>query len=101
MKSLVYQHSKFAEKDLEDIFDYTHQKFGLDQAILYVLSFNEVFTLISQNPKLGIDRNEIKKGLKSFVYKSHIILYRIITNKIRIVRVLRGSRDLPGHLKSV
>jgi toxin ParE1/3/4 len=101
MKSLVYQLSEIAGKDLEDIFDYTHQKFGLNQAILYVLSFDEVFTLISKNPKLGINRNEIKNGLKSFVYKSRIIFYRIITNKIRIVRVLHGSRDLPRHLKSV
>ena len=101
MVSFVYMLSKIAEKDLEDIFDYTHREFGLDQAILYVLSIDEVFTLISQNPKLGIDRNEIKKGLKSFVFKSHIIFYRIITNKIRIVRVLHGSRDLSKQLKSV
>ena len=101
MKSIVYQLSEIAEKDLEDIFDYTHQEFGLDQAILYVLSFDEVFTLISQNQKLCIDRNEIKKGLKSFLYKSHVIFYRTIKNEIRIVRVLHGSRDLPRHLKSV
>lgn len=101
MKSLIYQLSKTAEKDLEFIFDYTHQKFGLDQAILDVFSYAEVFTLIAQNPKLGIDRNEIKKGLKSFVYKSHVVFYRVMKTKISIVRVLHGSRDLPRHLKSV
>jgi toxin ParE1/3/4 len=31
--------SQEADKDLEDIFDYTVDKFGLEQAVAYVIGF--------------------------------------------------------------
>ncbi|WP_316912304.1 type II toxin-antitoxin system RelE/ParE family toxin [Aquimarina agarilytica] len=54
---------------------------------------------LSENPKVGKDRSEIKMELVSFPYGSHIIFYRIFKNHIRIVRVLYGGRDLVKFLK--
>lgn len=42
---LPYELSKEADKDIEDIFDYTEDKFGADQAIVYVMGFEELSTL--------------------------------------------------------
>jgi toxin ParE1/3/4 len=89
-----YVLSQEADKDLEDIFDYTADKFGVSQAIEYVSSFDEVFIHLSINPKLGRERNEIKRGLRSPVKDSHVIFYRVMQNHIRIVRVLHASRDV-------
>lgn len=93
MKKVIL--SKAADIDLEDIFDYTLEEFGLDQAIFYVSGFDEVFGVISGNPEIGRERKEIREGLRSFSKERHVIFYRILNDHIRIVRILHGSRDLP------
>lgn len=90
--------SKAADADLEDIFDYTLEEFGLDQAISYVSGFDDVFETISENPEIGRDRKEIIEELRSLAKDRHIIFYRILSNHIRIVRILHGSRDFPKFL---
>lgn len=87
--------SEFADKDLEDIFDYTRLNFGFDQAEKYLLEIEDVFQNLVENPKSGRKRNEIKEGLYSFPKDNHVIFYRILDLHIRIVRVLHGSRDIP------
>ncbi len=96
-----YVLSQEADKDLEGIFDYTADKFGVSQAIAYVSSFDEVFIHLSANPKLGRERNEIRQGLRSLVKESHVIFYRIMKNNIRIVRVLHASRDVVNFIPPI
>jgi len=86
-----------ADKDLEDIFSYTDEEYGLNQAIKYLTELEDVFEQLVENPELGRERNEIKKGLRSFPKGSHVVFYRILVKHIRIVRILHGSRDLPKH----
>ncbi len=86
-----------ADQDLEAIFIYTEEEFGSDQAVKYLIELEDVFERLVVNPELGKERNEIKKGLRSFPSGAHIVFYRILTKHIRIVRVLHGSRDLPKH----
>lgn len=83
-----------ASHDLEDIFDYTRNKFGVDQAIQYVSEFEILFETLLANPDIGKNRDEIKPGLKSFPKTSHIVFYRVLPDHVRIVRVLHGSRDI-------
>ena len=90
-----YQLSTAADHDLEEIFDYTVEEFGLDQAIKYVSEFEPVFEQLVKNPEMGRNRNEIKAGLRSFPKESHIVFYRILHDHIWIVRILHGSRDIP------
>lgn len=89
-----YRLSQEADQDLEDIFDYTAREFGIDQAVSYVCGFEEVFVSLAANPGLGRKRDEIRKGLRSFVKESHTIFYRVLKDHINIVRVLHGSRDI-------
>lgn len=97
-KPVQYELSEQADGDLEDIFDYTEEEFGQDQAVNYLLGLEILFERLVVNPKLGRTRNEIKRGLYSISYQEHIVFYRF-TQNIRIVRVLHGSRDLPRFLK--
>ncbi|MGV8092914.1 MAG: type II toxin-antitoxin system RelE/ParE family toxin [Mangrovibacterium sp.] len=90
----TYRLSGEADRDLEDIFDYTNRQFGIDQAIDYVSGFEEVFVSLATNPELGRKRDEIRKGLRSFVKGSHTIFYRVLKSHIRIVRILHGCRDI-------
>ncbi|WP_312206360.1 type II toxin-antitoxin system RelE/ParE family toxin [Epilithonimonas hominis] len=97
MSRKIYILSEIADKDLEDIFDYTFDEFGFDQAEKYLLEIEEIFQNLIINPQIGKKRDEIKQGLYSFPKDNHIIFYRILDNHIRIVRVLHGSRDIPKY----
>jgi toxin ParE1/3/4 len=90
-----YELSQEADNDLQDIYDYTEDKFGTDQAIAYLLGLEELFELLCTQPHTGRMRNEIRKGLRSSSYISHIVFYRVVEKSIRILRVLHASRDIP------
>ena len=84
-----------ADFDLEEVFDFTYFKFGLNQAIKYLTEIEEVFEKLVRNPEIGRTRNEIKKNLLSIPVGEHVVFYRISSDYIVIVRVLYGGRDLP------
>ena len=90
--------SKAADADLEDIFDYTLEEFGLDQAVSYVSSFDDTFKMIAHNLEIGRERKEIQEDLRSFAKDKYVIFYRIRSDHVRVVRILHGSRDLPKFL---
>ncbi len=92
---MFYELSSEADRDIEEIFDYTVAEHGLAKAVDYVDNFDPLFTRLIENPQLGRDRREILEGLRSISQESHIVFYRILKDRIRVVRVLHGSRDLP------
>ena len=96
---LFIEISEVAEFDLEDIFDYTDESHGDDQAFEYVSSFDDLFEKLITHPKMGRTRPEIREGLRSIVKGYHVVFYRIMRDRIRIVRILHGSRDLPNQFK--
>jgi len=97
MSKKSYILSEIADKDLEEIFDFTFDEFGFNQAEKYLLEIEEIFQNLIINPKLGKKRHEIKEGLYSFPKDNHIIFYRILEDHIQIVRVLHGSKDIPKY----
>ena len=90
----TYELSQEADNDLDNIYDYSVGHFGFEQADKYLLGFELVFENLCVDPKLGRERSEFWKDLRSISYQSHIVFYRILKHKIRIVRVLHGSRDI-------
>jgi len=97
--SIQFRLSKPAEKDLEDIFDYSLNTFGLDQTLKYISSLELIFNKLAINPSIGRTRNEIKTELLSFNYKSHVVFYRVKLNQIIVIRILHSIRDLPSYFK--
>ncbi len=98
---MKYVLSEAAELDIDEIFDYGNYKFGSEQAINYLVGMQSHFEALCKNPEIGRIRKELKIGLLSFPYQSHIIFYRIIDTHVRIIRVLHGSRDLPIHFSKI
>lgn len=92
-----YNLSKKTDDDIGDIFDYTEEKYGFNQAIKYVNEFVPFFNHLLINPTIGKHRIEIKNNLYSLAKDEHIIFYKILKDKIRIVRILHGSKDLPKY----
>ncbi len=94
-----YVLSEEAGNDINDIFEFGEYKFGSAQAINYLIGLENHFEQLSKNPAIGRERNDIKKALYSLPYISHIIFYGILKDKVRIVRVLYGGRDLIKFLE--
>ena len=97
-QGMVYELSPEADQDLEEIFEYTEREFGFDQAIEYLSGFDGLLGKLVNNPELGKERKEIREGLRSILKEKDVIFYRILKNRIRIVRILHGSRDLRTFL---
>jgi len=96
--SLLLEFSEAADLDLVDIHAYTTFKFGQAQADDYLLGMEVLFLSLTSNPMQGRERNEIKMGLRGIPYVAHVVFYRILPDRVRIVRVIHASRDLPKHL---
>ena len=92
--------SKSTQDDIDDIFSYGTTHFGNTIAIEYLVELNSCFTMLAEQPGAGRNRDEIKRGLLSFPFKSHIIFYRVFKDHIRIVRVFYGGRDLVKAFRS-
>jgi len=99
-KTTPYVLSAETEKDLAEIHDYTARTFGKPQAAVYLAGMEEKFHALAAQPELGRARNEIREGLRSLTYERHMILYRTLPGKIRIVRVLHGGRDIPKQFQN-
>ena len=95
----TYVLSEEAVEDINDIFAFGEHTFGRAQAMEYLIGLEAHFEKLRKNPNIGRQRNDIKMGLYSLPYVSHIIFYRIINNKIRVVRILYGGRDLMKFLE--
>jgi toxin ParE1/3/4 len=93
-----YELSEEADRDLQEIYDFTIENFGSHQAIEYLTGLETIFNNLCKHPYTGRSRNEIRRGLRCIAYVSHIIFYRMAEKRIRIVRVLHASRDLPKFL---
>lgn len=97
MKLESYEITRQADKDIEEIFRYTLKEYGKKQAVKYLSALKSLFIKLCKTPEIGRLRDELREGLRSITNDQHIIFYSINENKILIVRVLHGNRDLPKH----
>ncbi len=93
-----YQFTEKAERDLEEIIDYTLQQWDEQQAHAYLDGLERHAQLLADNPDLGVKREYISEGVLSFPYESHILYYFKQSHGITIARVLHGHMDTMKHL---
>jgi toxin ParE1/3/4 len=89
----TYVLSLEAEADVSDIFDYSACEFGFEQAIKYLGDMERAMENLLDNPFSGRERKDIRAELFSIPYVSHVIFYRVLSDEIRVVRILHASRD--------
>ncbi|MBU2708428.1 type II toxin-antitoxin system RelE/ParE family toxin [Zooshikella marina] len=87
-----------AEVDLESIVDYTREQWGQQQVHQYLDGFMELCGALADRPSLGLRRDSLSSGLRSFPYESHILYYQPQSHGITVVRVLHKRRDPVKHL---
>lgn len=95
---MSYKLSKKADKDFEDIYEYSYENFGEQQADKYTDSLEECFLLLSETPTIGRNIDNIKKGLFRHEHQEHSIFYKIKKQYIFIVRILHVRMQTKNHL---
>lgn len=83
-----------AARDLDAIFDYGAQHWGVEQAAAYVASFADCFALLADFPLIGTARPEVELGIRSTPHGSHIVYFSSDARQVVIERVLH-SRQVP------
>ena len=98
MTSLPYNFSKEALVDLEEIWLYTADHWGIKQADRYYFLIMDEIDHISKNVESGRSMNEIRKGYRASKVKSHIIFYKLVDEVVVINRILHERMDIVHRL---
>ena len=94
-----YKLSNEAALDIEHIFEFGFDTFGLDQALIYQKNLEARFSELADFPLHYPAVDHIRKGYHMSVYGSHSIYYQVKNGHILIVRIL-GRQDSHGALKT-
>jgi len=95
-----YSLHKLAETDLEDIWLYTTEEWGIEQADEYIRMLLSRFSWISTNPLLGKKRDDIKPDYYCFPEGKHLIFYKITPSGIDIIGIPHQSMDILAHTEN-
>jgi len=95
---MSYTLSNKAEKDLRNIYQYTRQTFGKDQAAAYLLGLEECIIETAVNPSIAQKIDDIRPQYKRYLYQHHAIYFLERHSDIFIVRVLHQQMKASLHL---
>jgi toxin ParE1/3/4 len=87
-----------AETDLDEIWDYTADRWGLDQAETYTRDIWQRIQAVAERPAIGQNCSDIRAGYYKISCGSHFLFYRLIAEGIDVVRILHERMDYDSHL---
>ena len=87
-----------ARQDLDEIWDYTADRWGLGQAEAYARQLWEDIQRVADNPSFGRECGEVRPGYRKYPSGSHVPYYRLTDDGIDIVRILHERMDHERHI---
>ncbi|PYB74057.1 MULTISPECIES: type II toxin-antitoxin system RelE/ParE family toxin [Rhizobium] len=96
MKRLIV--SPRAARDIDGIFDYTEEQWGLDQAITYTLGLKSSLQEICEGGRRGRKIPQLTKAYLIVTYQSHYLVYRETRQAIVLIRILHQRMNIGRHL---
>jgi plasmid stabilization system protein ParE len=85
--------------ELDDIWSFIAQD-KPEAADRWIAKLLEACETLAHNPQLGHPRVELTD--KSFLFwpvGAYLLIYRILSDRIEIVAVTQGARDIPSYLR--
>lgn len=94
-----YLLSPAAQADLDQIWDYTCDRWGVDQAEEYLRELQRAIERAAATPRIGRDCDETRPGYRKLPAGSHVLFYRVgPEDVIDVVRILHQRMDVDRHL---
>ena len=97
-KSAEYRLSPRAREDIEAVWLYSLQEWGLAQAERYIDDLTSAFELLTARPKAGTSCENIRPGYRKYPVIRHVVYYRETNYGIEVVRVLHDRMLASRHL---
>ncbi len=85
--------SRRARADIRGIWDYTVDRWGTEQAEVYLGLIEAAVDAIVSDPKLGRPSNHVRQGYRRHLVGSHVLFYRIQGKTILVGRILHQRID--------
>ncbi|MGQ0671337.1 MAG: type II toxin-antitoxin system RelE/ParE family toxin [Hyphomicrobium sp.] len=86
-----------ARRDLDDIWDYSQERWGADRAEAYMRDLWRAMQAIAADPRRGQPCDDVRTGYRKYRAASHMIFYRQAREAIDIVRILHARMDFEQH----
>ena len=95
-----YKISQEANRDIENIWLYTYENWSLEQADRDINLIIDEIECLANNPALGKDYGQVRKGYFRYRIKSHFIFYKLNqkNEEIEIIRILHQRMDIECRL---
>ncbi len=62
-------------------------------------ALHEKFALLATQPLLGEAREDLGEGIRAFVVRPFVVLYRARVDHVEVIRVVHSARDIAGALR--
>jgi toxin ParE1/3/4 len=93
--------TKEAEDDITQILQFTGETWGQTKQDEYLESFETVFALLSDYPRIGTPYPAVFKDCRLRKVERPYVVYRIPGDRIRIIRVVHVRADIQRYLAEV
>lgn len=94
-----YVLSPAARADVEQIWDYTCDRWGDKQAEKYVREIQRAIDRVVDIPEIGRACDEVRPGYRKHAVGAHTLYYRVAgVDVIDVVRILHQRMDVDRHL---
>ena len=93
-----YRLTPRAKADLDEIWDYTSERWDAAQAERYILQIKAAIESIASDPSRGRPCDDIRPGYLRYPIGSHILFYRLTGQGVDVVRILHQRMDFDRHL---
>lgn len=93
-----YRLRPLAYADLEEIWNYSAETWGMRQADSYLQILFEALESLAQSPLLGRNASDIREDYLQLRVQKHVVFYRVADEEIEIVRVLHERMLFDLHL---
>ena len=94
----MYALTEEATKDIQGILESSIEEFGIERTERYYISLKECLDLLTLNPDMGNNAEDILPNYLRFPHEGHIIFYKISSASILIVRILHKRMDAKKHM---
>jgi len=94
-----YKLTEAAKKDLREICAYTKKAWGKEQEKAYRETIRAALRIVAKYPQIGLKREELAVGLRSFPVGNHIAYYIEKSDVIMVARILHPAMDREKAMK--
>jgi len=93
-----YHLRSLAQDDLESIWLYTVEHWGVEQADTYLGALINRFEWLAENANIGKQRDDVKKGYYCFPEGMHLIFYVLQGEQVEIIGIPHQRMDVVEYL---